>query len=219
MTLIIKETALHERRLEAENALKEGKIAVYPTETCYGIGCLISARASVGRIYALKKRPKDQPLSVIAANTEMMGEYAVMTGDAEKLAEKFLPGPITLLLQRTRKVPEWFPGDKIGIRVPSSGTAKTLCEIAGEPIVSTSANISGERNLYAFQDVRRTFERKVGLIIDGGDLDWNKPSTIYNVEHKRVTRKGPVSLDEILKVVGGGNGQQAGWEKTDLSRD
>lgn len=202
MVLIIKENELQERSAEVENTLKSGKIAIYPTETCYGLGCRISARASVEGIYVLKRRPRDMPLSVIAADIEMMGEYAVMTGGAEKLAEAFMPGPLTLVLRRTRKVPEWFPGEKIGIRVPSSETARELCEIAGSAIVSTSANRSGEKQFYDIASVKRAFERKVGLIIDAGDLEWNRPSTVFDMEHNRVLRKGKITEEEIKGVLG-----------------
>ena len=201
MTLIIKENEVQERSAEVENTLKSGKIAVYPTETCYGLGCRISARASVGGIYALKRRPRDTPLPVIAADIEMMGEYAVMTGGAEKLAEAFMPGPLTLVLRRTRKVPEWFPGEKIGIRVPGDKTARLLCELAGEPLVSTSANISGERQFYEIEKAVQAFERKAGLIIDAGDLGYNKPSTIYDVEHSRVVREGNIRKEQIEEAL------------------
>ncbi len=201
MALTIKETEVEEYAAEIEKTMKSGKIAVYPTETCYGIGCIISSRASVDRIFHLKKRPRSNPLPVIAASLEMMDKYAVVTSAAEKLFNAFMPGPLTLLLDRRRTVPEWFPGEKIGIRVPGNETARKLCKLAGEPLISTSANISGERQFYEIKQVMKTFERKIGLIIDAGDLPYNTPSTIYDVEHKRILRKGKIPVKEIEEAL------------------
>ena len=201
MTTIIKENELESRRGEIAEILQKGGIMAYPTETSYGIGCGISHRAAVDKVFLLKKRPKSQPLPVIVADREMMEEYAVVVGAAEKLVEAFMPGPLTLILNRKRSVPEWFPGETIAIRIPGSEAARELCRLAGEPIVSTSANISGQKQFYEIRQVQREFDRKAGLIIDGGDLEYNKPSTVYDVEHARVLREGRISKEQIEEAL------------------
>jgi len=197
----IKENALRENSSEIAEILQKSGIVVYPTETSYGIGCGVSHRAAVERIFLLKKRPKSQPLPVIVADLEMMEEYAVVVKAAEKLVEEFMPGPLTLILDRKRSVPGWFPGETLAVRIPGNETARELCRIAGEPIVSTSANISGERQFYEIKQVLKTFERKVELIIDAGDLEYNTPSTLFEVEHRRMLREGKISLKEIMDAI------------------
>ncbi len=201
MVFEVKENALQENASKIAEILQKGGIAVYPTETSYGIGCGISHRAAVERIFLLKKRPKSQPLPVIAADQEMMEEYAVVVSAAEKLVEEFMPGPLTLILGRKRKVPDWFPGETIAVRIPGNKTARELCRLAEEPIVSTSANISGERQFYEIKQVLREFGKKVSLIIDAGDLEFNQPSTLYDVEHTRVVRKGKISKEQIEEAL------------------
>jgi len=197
MAFEVKENALRENSSKIAGILQKGGIAVYPTETSYGIGCGISHRAAVERIFLLKKRPKSQPLPVIAANQEMMEEFAVVVSAAEKLVEKFMPGPLTLILDRKRSVPEWFPRKTIAIRIPGNETARELCRLAGEPVVSTSANISGERQFYEIKQALKEFEKKVNLIINAGDLEYNTPSTLFDVEHRRMVREGKIKKEQI----------------------
>lgn len=202
MALIIKENSIESYSEEIRDALRNGKIAVYPTETCYGIGCIITSRAGVDGIFHLKKRSKSNPLPVIATDIEMINKYAVVTSAAEKLIKMFMPGPLTLLLDRKRSVPRWFPGEKIGIRIPGRETTRLLCELAGQPIISTSANIAGKRQFYEIAQAIKAFERKAAIIIDAGNLPFNQPSTVFDVEHNRVLRRGKITAEQIAKVLG-----------------
>lgn len=201
MAIVIKKNRFKKNPEKAEKLLKEGKIAIYPTETCYGVGCIISSKKAVEKIYKLKKRPRHSPLLIVAADIEMMKEYAVLGEKGERIVKGFMPGPLTLVIKKTERVPEWFKGERIGIRIPSNKIARTLCTLAREPIVSTSANLSGEKPIYEIEKIKRLFEKKVDLIIDAGNLEQNKPSTVFDLGREKILRKGPISREKIEKTV------------------
>ncbi len=201
MALVVEKNALISGSQNVKKLLKSGKLALYPTETCYGIGCIISSKKGLERVYEIKNRPKNEPVLVIAADLGMAGEFAVFSPQAKRLAEAFWPGPLTLLLERAEKVPDWFPGKKIAIRVPGNKTARKLCEIAGGPLVSTSANKPGKPQLYDFSKAEKEFGKKIDLLIDGGVLKKNAPSTLFDSKEKRVLREGEIKLEQIREVL------------------
>jgi L-threonylcarbamoyladenylate synthase len=170
--------------------MKKGGLIIYPTETSYGIGADYTNKKAVRKIHRLKQRPSEKKIPVVASGIRMMKKYAVITRDAEKLAKKFMPGPLTLVVN-TKK------GGTVAFRISSHPFAKKLPEKLGKPVTSTSANISGNKPLYKFTEVLAYFLNKADLIVDGGNLKKTKPSTIFDVENKCIIRKGTVKLREI----------------------
>jgi len=200
MALIVLENSIESEQKKLAEALKCGKIAIYPTGTCYGIGCGLTHEDAVWRIFEIKSRKKSQPLSVVAASKEMIAEFAVLDEKTERLIDSFMPGPLTLLLERSDKVPSWFPGEKIGIRVPENKTARKLSELVGEPIISTSANYSGKEPIYSSEKAITEFGKSVDIIVDAGSLEINAPTTVFDPSQNKILRKGKISLEEIQRM-------------------
>jgi L-threonylcarbamoyladenylate synthase len=182
---------------KAVEFLKEGKVIVYPTETSYALGCDATNDKACKRIFRIKKRSKEKKLPIIVANLKMAKEYAYFNKDALKLAKTFWPGPLTLLLKKKRKLSR-FVGK--GIRISSNPIARELSKKLGKPIVATSANISGRENCYSIKEVLKQ-GIKADLYLDAGKLKKVKPSTIFDVEERKIIREGPISFKKIMKAL------------------
>jgi len=191
MTMIIKVSDKNAVKY-AVRTLKQGGIIIYPTETSYGIGADFSNEKAKKRIYEIKGRMKNKKLSVIVGNISTIKKYAIIKKDASMLVNKFMPGPLTLVVPAKKGI--------IAFRIPSHKFALALAKKFKKPITATSANISDKPPLYKIRDVVRVFGSSVNLIIDAGDLAKRKPSTIYDVARKKMLRKGPISEKEILKA-------------------
>jgi len=173
--------------------LKKGGILIYPTETSYGIGADATNGKTMENIIKLKNRPQEKKVSIAVSDTEMAKKYLEITKDVEKLVKAFMPGPITLLVKSKYGTE--------GFRIPDNEFVLNLIRAFGKPITATSANISGKPPLYRISEVIRAFKGKVDIIIDGGDLSERRPSTVFNVEKKEIKREGPVTLEQIMKVI------------------
>lgn len=134
---------------KAAMLLKRGGIVVYPTESSYAIGCLIDNLKGIKRIYRLKKRSKLKALPVIAADKGMIEKYAVLDEKAERLIHNFMPGRLTLVLEKRKNVPKELSEKGLAFRIPENEIARELCRKAGKPIIATSANVSGEEAIYS----------------------------------------------------------------------
>ena len=178
----------------AISILKQGGLVIYPTESSYGIGADFNNNEAKKRIYAIKKRAKSKQLSVIAGSLAAMRRYAIIENDASLLAGKFMPGPLTLVVKRKGR-------GTIAFRISSHPFALALAKLYGKPITATSANIAGKKAVYKIGDAIKKFGGKVDLIIDGGYLPRRNPSTVYDVEKKKILRKGPVSEKDITKAL------------------
>lgn len=178
----------------AITALRRGGVIIYPTETAYGLGAYFFNTKAVTRIYRIKRRPKGWMLSVIVGSHNAVKRYAKLDAPTLRLVRKFMPGPLTIVSRmKGRKSLAW--------RIPSHWFALELVKRFGKPITATSANISGQPQLYQFEDVRRTFDGKVDVIVNAGNLPKRTPSTIYDVHTTKVLRKGPISKSAILAAL------------------
>ena len=186
--------------------LREGGVVVYPTETVYGIGCIPSDPDAAQRICELKGRA-DKPLPLICADIKAARKVVEMTPDAEKLATKFWPGPLTMVLPAKVKYSMWVQrGAKtLGVRVSPYPMAQKLAKEAGGVIVSTSANISGDEPAKSADEAKKIFGNKVDIILDGGPSPGVESSTVVDLSGEEVwlLRKGPVSGDEIMAALRG----------------
>jgi L-threonylcarbamoyladenylate synthase len=159
-------------------------VFVYPTETCYGLGCDTAQPNLVKRIYQIKGRDFNKPVSWIVANLKMAKRYVNFSSKALELAKKFWPGPLTLVLPSKQKQKEM-----LALRVSSHPRAQSIVKKLNKPIVSTSANISRQSNCYTMQEVMAQFknqEFRPDFIIDGGELSRCPPSTVARVIGDRV---------------------------------
>jgi L-threonylcarbamoyladenylate synthase len=181
--------------------LKDG-IMVYPTETFYGLGAAGLSAKAVSRIYKLKGRDPAKPLSVIAADLEMVREIAgPLTPACLTLAGEFWPGPLTLVIKSASSWPVFLAGagGTIAVRVPPVAWIRRLAYELSQPLTATSANLSGEKEMSDPADVVAGFGGKVELIVDGGKTPGGAPSTIVDLvgPEPRVLREGIIPAEKI----------------------
>jgi L-threonylcarbamoyladenylate synthase len=128
---------------QAITALKTGGVIAFPTETVYGIGALLARPRAIARLYKIKKRPRHKPLQVLVSSLKQARELGVFNDRSLILAKKGWPGPLTLVVYKTRKIPKIVSADRtVGLRLPAHRTVLDLIRKAG-PLAATSANLSG----------------------------------------------------------------------------
>lgn len=178
-----------------EETLRGGGLVMHPTETCYGLAVDIFNKEALGKLYEVKKMALDKPVSILVGSLEMAREYGEFSGKALELAEKYWPGPLSIVVPRKASLPEFLnQGQKfVSIRFSSNEFCRGMVLGLGKPVTTTSANVSGECQLYK-PDVSGI--EGVDLLVDGGGIAENKPSTIVKVEGERVLvlRQGEIVL-------------------------
>ena len=202
-TEILKPAA--ENLLRAANLIKRGEIVAFPTETVYGLGADAFNVAACKKIYSAKKRPADKPLTLHVATFEMIEQIAEISSAAEKLIEKFLPGPLTLILPKKNIVPDFVTcnSKSVGVRFPKNSVAQDFIKIAGVPIAAPSANISGKNPPTTAQEVFDNLSGKVEIILDGGKCNVGISSTIADISsgELKILRQGIISAAQILETL------------------
>ena len=180
---------------KAKNILINSGIIVYPTETIYGIGVNAFDEIAIKKIFSMKKRPKKLPISIAVSNLEMVSKVAEINEIVERIYERFLPGPITLILKKKPNISNLLTSnmDTIGIRVPDHDFTLKLIEKFG-PITSTSANIHGNELPINIKIAKKQLGDLVDLYIDFGECKYKKPSTIIDIENHKIIRQGPNSI-------------------------
>lgn len=154
-------------RQRIRNTVEAGGLIVFPTDTIYGLGCDAFNADAIERIYQLKVRPSDQPLSVHLARTEDLDRYAEIEDAQRPRIERLLPGPYTVILMALPEAPSdcVSPDGKIGLRVPDSPAYRAVSEAAGCPLVGTSVNRSGQLSLNDIDAIQAQFGDDVDLIV------------------------------------------------------
>ncbi|MDR3102723.1 MAG: threonylcarbamoyl-AMP synthase [Methanocalculaceae archaeon] len=173
--------------------LSRDGLVVYPTETVYGLGVDALSEAAVRRVYDAKQRPMGKPISVAVSDIEMIYGIAYVDEFAERFMQRFLPGPVTVVLPVRRCLPQDLSGGTgtIGIRFPDHAIARAVITGLDGPLTSTSANISGEASPVTADQVNVPHD----YLIDGGKLA-GIPSTVINLAVKKIERPGAL-LEEI----------------------
>ena len=183
-------------------AIKQGKLVLFPTETVYGIGANALDEKAVKKIYEAKGRASDNPLIAHISNLEMLKKLVTEIGEREKkLIEKFWPGPLTIIFNKSNIVPNIITAglETVAIRMPSNEIAKRLIEYSGVPIAAPSANISGKPSGTVVEDILEELDGKVEYIIDGGMVDIGLESTVIRVIDGKVhiLRPGKITKEDI----------------------
>jgi L-threonylcarbamoyladenylate synthase len=191
---------------EAAKIIGAGGIVSFPTETVYALGADAYNQEMVAKVYRIKRRDRSKPISVFLKSAQQARKLVhCMTPDAEKLMEKFWPGPLTLVFKCTDPGLSLVlaNGDKLGVRVSPSKFIDRLLDEAKVPITATSANISGKKSCVAANRVFYFFNGRIDMIVDGGKSKVFLPSTVLDVSGEEVSliRLGHIPLDEIRKVV------------------
>ena len=190
---------------QAAELIKQGKIVVFPTETVYGIGTNGLDENAVKKLYEVKQRPLNKPISLLVSNMEMVNLIAKDITEVEyKIMEKFFPGPLTIILKKKEIVPDILTAGQntVGVRMPSGEIARKLLEYANIPIAAPSANISGMPSGINLQEIKKQFKGKVDYFIDGGNSELGISSTIVQVVDGKpqILRQGSITLEQINQI-------------------
>lgn len=160
-----------QRHLEriAEILSRDGVIA-YPTDTLYGLGCLISRKKAVDRIVTLKHRDPRKPMSILCADMEMLCRYTRhLETSTFRLLKQLLPGPYTVVLPASREVPRYLQTKQnVGLRIPDHTFCRALTRLTGEPILTTSANLEGQPPLMSAWEIQEELGHALDLVVDCG---------------------------------------------------
>jgi tRNA threonylcarbamoyl adenosine modification protein (Sua5/YciO/YrdC/YwlC family) len=179
---------------EAAEILKNGGLVAFPTETVYGIAANVLNKDTVDRLYEIKKRPKNKPFSVHIADFDSLKQLnIVFSKDAERLAKRFWPGPLTLVAFNDKK-------EKIGLRMPDNNIAFLLIKKAGVPVIAPSANMSGNKAPVSAEEVMADMDGYVDMILDGGRTRIGIESTVMDVTEKpfKILREGAIPAKDAL---------------------
>ncbi|HPK53584.1 MAG TPA: L-threonylcarbamoyladenylate synthase [Smithellaceae bacterium] len=183
---------------KAVDVLRDGGVIIYPTDTVYGLGCDLSNKKGIERIYEIKKRNKKQPLSFICSDLKHISQYAQVTDYAYKTMKRLLPGPYTFILEASRLVPKIILPKRptTGIRVPDNNICLAMVRELGQPIISTSVKTAEGEDMGTPCLIEESWSKLVDLIIDGGNIIPEPSSVISfiddNIEVIRIG-KGDVS--------------------------
>ena len=191
--------------MEAGELLKSGALVAFPTETVYGIGVNALEEKPVKRLYEVKQRPLNKPISILVDNINMIEQVAKDITDLEyDLIKEFFPGPLTMILNKKNNIPDIVTagGTTIGIRMPENKIALKLIEYAGVPIAAPSANISGNPSGTELHTIMDEFKENVDYYIDGGKTKFGVSSTIVQVINgvPHILREGSISKEKIEEV-------------------
>ena len=160
--------------------LQSDGIVAYPTDTTYGIGCSIFNKKGLEKIYQIKQRDKRKPFSFICSDLSEVSRYTRLTNLAFKIMKRYLPGPYTFVLEASREVPEMVMTRQktVGIRIPDNPICLAMVQGLGVPVVTTSANLSGEDPVGDPLEIERQFGHALDLVIDGGLLTTDVSSVV-----------------------------------------
>ena len=192
---------------QAGKIIKNGGLVAFPTETVYGLGGDALNRESSKKIYAAKGRPSDNPLIVHITDINDMDAIVLkVTENALKLAKRFWPGPLTMILKKSDRVPLETTGglDSVAIRMPVHKTAAAFIKAAGGYVAAPSANISGKPSPTSAKYVIQDMDGRIDMIIDGGDSGIGLESTIVDLtgDIPVLLRPGYITVEQLREVLG-----------------
>ncbi len=193
------------------HALRTGKVIAFPTETSYGLAAATNQPAAIKKLYQIKSRDFNKPVAVIIPSKAQAKKMVVWPRAAEKLSQKFWPGPLTIALPLRKKdgLLHRLAGitTNLGLRLPDFPLAADLAKFLGQPITATSANVSGKQPAYSAAEVIAQFHRqkfKPDIIIDAGKLPRRKVSTVVVIDSKgdwQIVRPGPITEKQIKQTL------------------
>jgi L-threonylcarbamoyladenylate synthase len=182
---------------EAVSVLRRDGIIVYPTETVYGLGADAFSEDAVIRVYEVKRRPLSRPMSIAVSDADMLWAIAMVDDEQEEFINRFLPGPVTVVLRATSCIPSLLTGGTghIGVRIPDNETALAIIAELDAPITATSANITGKRPPTRPDEVTVVYD----LLVDEGELP-GTPSTVVDLVNRQILRAGTL-VDEVARFL------------------
>ncbi len=202
-TICLTGSSIDSAAKKAAQVLKNGGIVLFPTDTLYGLAVDVTNPKALQRLRDLKGREKKKPISVIVSGVDGISAYAQMNDAARVLAERFLPGALTLVLPATSKIPQEVTlNGSIGIRVPNDAFCLALARAFGKPYTATSANKSGRETPATIREVMLQFGHSVNeiaLAIDDGDRKGRTGSTVVTMVDgvPYVLREGAITKEML----------------------
>lgn len=189
----------------AAEIINQGGLVAFPTETVYGLGGDGTNPEAAKRIYAAKGRPSDNPLIIHISEPSDAEKYTYTSDSFYKLAEKFMPGPLTVVMRAKESVPPEIRGglSTVAVRCPSHPVARRLISLSGKPIAAPSANLSGSPSPTCARHVIEDMQGRIDMIIDGGECEIGLESTIVKLEDDGsmvLLRPGKITLSELACV-------------------
>ena len=189
---------------ETSAILLAGGTAAFPTDTVYGLGASIKHRNAIDQLYLVKGRERTKAIAVLISSPEELPSVTADIADyAFRLAQRFWPGALTLVLPMHHDLPENLSSrGTIGIRMPDNQIALALLNLTG-PLAVTSANLSGKANTITALQVYTQLNGRIQLILDGGETPGGVPSSVVDCtgSSPKIMRQGPLSLDQILAAI------------------
>lgn len=191
----------------AVEELHNSNVIAFPTETVYGIGCNIFDDVAIKKIYSIKNRDVSKPLAAYISEINQVFELCVNIPDSFfLLSEKFLPGPLTIVLEKNAAISDSVTAslDTIGLRFSSNLVLNEIIKEFGKPLAGTSANLSGYASLSDAESVLNELNGRVPLIIDAGMCEIGRESTVVSLAYGKISfiRIGAISREEILNCLG-----------------
>jgi tRNA threonylcarbamoyl adenosine modification protein (Sua5/YciO/YrdC/YwlC family) len=183
----------------AVSILSDGGVIAYPTDTVYGIGCDLTNKRAVDRIYEIKRMDRSHPLAFVCPDLSDIARYAIVDNQVYRVLRRFLPGPYTFILEATREVPKLVQMKRktVGIRVPACEVTRALARELGRPIISSTAALPGEDPLIDPGEIDAAF-RGLSLVLDGG-AGGLVPTTVIDLTKSppEIVRKGAGPIEEF----------------------
>ena len=197
--------ATEENIKKASDMVRTGGVVIYPTETVYGLGCAPQITGAAKRVCEIKGRA-DKPLPLACSSLTVARKVVEFNPAAERLAEKFWPGPLMMVLPAIMEYGMYIThGAKtLGVRIPDHEVSRSLARQCGGVIVSTSANKAGEAPPTTAEEAVRQIGEEVDIVLDGGPTTGALPSTVLDLsgEHLWVLRSGPITGNQIKEALG-----------------
>lgn len=195
---------------ELKNNILAGELIIYPTDTVYGLGAIITNEDSLKKIYEVKTRNFSSPLIALVDSVEritMIADIDEKKKDLlEKLAENFWPGALTIILNKKNNIPAIMVsgGNTVGVRIPNLKISQDIIKLAGGILATTSANISGQPSPKSYKELSKEIKERVKIIIDSGACEIGEASTIIDLTGNvpKILRKGAIEKKSIEKIIG-----------------
>jgi len=186
---------MNEQLEAASTAIREGKLVVYPTETVYGLGADARDPDAIERVYEVKARERSDPLSMAVPSVEAARDYIERSEVVMSFMEAFLPGPVTVIAEKTDRVPDALTSgrNRVGIRIPDHELALDLLNRIN-PITATSANVSGSESVTSVEQLNPQIRDGVAVVIDGGETP-GLESTVVDPGLGTIHRRGAMADD------------------------
>lgn len=194
--------------VKAANVLRAGGVVLYPTDTLYGLGADAFSDAAVAKVYAIKGRDERKPIHCIVADLDMAARYADVNEEARRLAAKFLPGPLSIILKKKDGADTGIARaiGTLGIRIPANDFCLALAREFDAPFTTTSANSAGAEDFLHVDKIAEQLGPRapmIDLVVDAGMLPTSKPSTVVDVSAGKPTvlREGAIPAEAVLSTL------------------